>query len=59
MSTLRAGACSVVIMRYTAAVTKSRPLKKVGAEQVLLDVQAIKGCLLDVPEAHTSTTANA
>jgi hypothetical protein len=33
-------------------VIKSRPLKKIGAEQILLDVQAVKACLLDLPEPH-------
>jgi len=50
--------CRMIVVRYTAAVVRSRPLRKVGAEQVLLDVQAIKGCLLEVPEPFTSTTAN-
>lgn len=49
---------SMIMTRYTAAVVRSRPLRKVGAEQVLLDVQAIKACLLDVPEPYTSSTAN-
>jgi hypothetical protein len=48
----------MIVVRYTAAVVRSKPLRKVGAEQVLLDVQAIKGCLLEVPEPFTSTTAN-
>lgn len=58
----------VVITRFTQAVIKGRPLKRVGAEQVraltaqidialmpaqiLLDVQAVKACLLDLPEPH-------
>lgn len=65
---------SVVLARFTAAVIKSRPLKKIGAEQVsyrslhrvsipvilmqplceqiLLDVQTVKACLLDLPDPH-------
>ncbi len=42
----------VVILRFTQSVVKSRPLKKIGAEQILLDVQAVKSCLLDLPEPH-------
>ncbi len=36
--------------RFTGAVVKSRPLKTVGAEQILLDVQAVKSCLLELPD---------
>ncbi|KAG7531596.1 hypothetical protein FFLO_04255 [Filobasidium floriforme] len=51
-------AVGMIMTRYTAAVVRSRPLRKVGAEQVLLDVQAIKACLLEIPEPYTSSTAN-
>jgi len=59
--------------RFTQAVIKSRPLKRVGAEQVcrpikslvklliskiLLDVQAVKACLLDLPEPHPEDGTN-
>ncbi|AAW40845.2 hypothetical protein CNBA3220 [Cryptococcus deneoformans B-3501A] len=51
-------AVGVVITKFTQSVIKSRPLKKIGAEQILLDVQAVKACLLDLPEPHpeNSTT---
>jgi hypothetical protein len=65
----------VVITRFTQAVIKGRPLKRVGAEQVscvdhlekevqadslqiLLDVQAVKACLLDLPEPHPENGSN-
>jgi hypothetical protein len=48
-----------VIARFTQAVIKSRPLKKIGAEQILLDVQAVKACLLDLPEPHPESGYNA
>ena len=64
----------VVMSRFTQAVIKSRPLKRVGAEQVspsrhhplaailmfkiLLDVQAVKACLLDLPEPHPEDGTN-
>ena len=63
----------VVMSRFTQAVIKSRPLKRVGAEQVcrpikslvklliskiLLDVQAVKACLLDLPEPHPEDGSN-
>lgn len=49
-------AVGLVITRFTQAVIKSRPLKKIGAEQILLDVQAVKACLLDLPEPHSENT---
>ncbi|WVQ99621.1 hypothetical protein IAU59_006758 [Kwoniella sp. CBS 9459] len=52
-------AVGVVITRFTQSVIKSRPLKKIGAEQILLDVQAVKACLLDLPEAHPENSTNA
>lgn len=63
-----------MITRFTQAVVRSRPLKKIGAEQVsraaacvwfyadsqiLLDVQAVKACLLDLPEPHPESGSNA
>ncbi|WWD17223.1 hypothetical protein CI109_101661 [Kwoniella shandongensis] len=51
-------AVGVVITRFTQAVIKSRPLKKIGAEQILLDVQAVKACLLDLPEPHPENSTN-
>ena len=65
-----------MITRFTQAVIKGRPLKRVGAEQVsysfldalnyrsliypkiLLDVQAVKACLLDLPEPHPENGSN-
>ncbi|KAK8864473.1 hypothetical protein IAR55_001723 [Kwoniella newhampshirensis] len=52
-------AVGLVITRFTQAVIKSRPLKKIGAEQILLDVQAVKACLLDLPEPHPENSTNA
>jgi hypothetical protein len=51
-------ATGLVMARFTQAVVKSRPLKKIGAEQILLDVQAVKACLLDLPEPHPESGAN-
>ncbi|WVW84018.1 hypothetical protein I302_106045 [Kwoniella bestiolae CBS 10118] len=51
-------AVGVVITRFTQSVIKSRPLKKIGAEQILLDVQAVKACLLDLPEPHPENSTN-
>ncbi|KAI5449919.1 Vacuolar protein sorting-associated protein 53 [Naganishia albida] len=41
-------AVGAIMNRFTAAVVKSRPLRKIGAEQILLDVQAVKACFLDL-----------
>jgi len=49
-------ATGLVMARFTQAVVKSRPLKKIGAEQILLDVQAVKACLIDLPEPHPENT---
>ncbi|WWD03081.1 hypothetical protein V865_001127 [Kwoniella europaea PYCC6329] len=51
-------AVGVIITRFTQSVIKSRPLKKIGAEQILLDVQAVKACLLDLPEPHPENSTN-
>ncbi|KAJ9126768.1 hypothetical protein QFC24_001799 [Naganishia onofrii] len=51
-------AVGVISNRFTAAVVKSRPLKKIGAEQILLDIQAVKACLLDLLEG-SAEKANA
>lgn len=48
----------LVITRFTQSVVKSRPLRKIGAEQILLDVQAVKACLLDLPEPHPENSVN-
>ncbi|ODN82005.1 hypothetical protein L202_02332 [Cryptococcus amylolentus CBS 6039] len=50
-------AVGVIITRFTQAVIKSAPLKKIGAEQILLDVQAVKACLLDLPEPHPENSS--
>ncbi|KAI0339913.1 hypothetical protein BDW22DRAFT_1414917 [Trametopsis cervina] len=42
-------AASLVIAKFTNALVKSRPLKEIGAEQLLLDLQAIKACLMKLP----------
>ncbi|KAJ6500190.1 Vps53-like protein [Mycena vitilis] len=50
-------ASSLVLAKFTNALVKSRPLKEIGAEQLLIDLQAVKACLLKMPgEALTTTT---
>ncbi|OJT15430.1 Vacuolar protein sorting-associated protein 53 -like protein [Trametes pubescens] len=42
-------AANAVLAKFTNALVKSRPLMETGAEQLLIDLQAIKACLLKVP----------
>ncbi|KAJ7693303.1 Vps53-like protein [Mycena rosella] len=50
-------ACSFVLAKFTNSLVKSRPLKEIGAEQLLIDLQAVKACLLKMPgESLTTTT---
>lgn len=51
-------AVGVILKRFTGAVVKSRPLRVVGAEQILLDVQAIKSCLLELPGPYSVDNNN-
>ncbi|KAL5507261.1 VPS53 [Sanghuangporus vaninii] len=49
-------AAALVLARFTNALVRSRPLKVVGAEQLLLDLQEIRSCLLKLPGETTSTS---
>ncbi|KAI0745870.1 Vps53-like protein [Earliella scabrosa] len=49
-------AASTVLARFTNALVKSRPLLEIGAEQLLIDLQAIKACLLKIPGESLSTS---
>ncbi|KIM30498.1 hypothetical protein M408DRAFT_66180 [Serendipita vermifera MAFF 305830] len=40
---------SLLITKFTNALVRSRPLRDTGAEQILLDFQALKSCLLRMP----------
>ncbi|RDX42721.1 hypothetical protein OH76DRAFT_1362271 [Lentinus brumalis] len=42
-------AASTILGKFTNALVKSRPLLEIGAEQLLIDLQAIKACLLKIP----------
>ncbi|KLO18398.1 hypothetical protein SCHPADRAFT_993623 [Schizopora paradoxa] len=39
-------AAALIMIRFTNAVVKSRPLREAGAEQLLLDLQELKLCLM-------------
>ncbi|KAF8345521.1 Vps53-like protein [Amanita rubescens] len=50
-------ACSLILAKFTNALVKSRPLKEIGAEQLLIDLQAIKAFLIKLPgDLQTATT---
>ncbi|KZT71823.1 hypothetical protein DAEQUDRAFT_744138 [Daedalea quercina L-15889] len=49
-------AASVVLAKFTNALVKSRPLKEIGAEQLLIDLQVLKTALLRVPGDDLITT---
>ena len=49
-------ACSLILAKFTNALVKSRPLKETGAEQLLIDLQAIKAFLMKLPgDLQTAT----
>ncbi|RXW18060.1 hypothetical protein EST38_g7790 [Candolleomyces aberdarensis] len=50
-------ACSLILVKFTNSFVRSRPLKEIGAEQLLIDLQSIKGYLTKMPgEALTTNT---
>ncbi|KAJ7091114.1 Vps53-like protein [Mycena epipterygia] len=49
-------ACSLILAKFTNALVKSRPLKEIGAEQLLIDLQTVKACLLKMPGESLITT---
>lgn len=42
-------ACGLVLTRFTNALVKSRPLREIGAEQLLIDLGVLKSCLFKLP----------
>ncbi|KAJ4483824.1 Vps53-like protein [Lentinula aciculospora] len=42
-------ACSLIIAKFTNSLVKSRPLKEIGAEQLLIDLQLVKAYLSKMP----------
>jgi hypothetical protein len=45
--------------RYVAMIHRTKRLGETGAQQVLLDLQALKGCLLELPRACNATSTSA
>ncbi|KAH8119366.1 Vps53-like protein, partial [Phellopilus nigrolimitatus] len=50
-------AAALVLARFTNALVRNRPLREIGAEQLLLDLQEIRTCLLKLPGESPTTTA--
>ncbi|KAI0075132.1 hypothetical protein K474DRAFT_1691959 [Panus rudis PR-1116 ss-1] len=46
----------MVLAKFTTSLVKSRPLKEIGAEQLLIDLQAIKASLLKLPGEELVTS---
>jgi hypothetical protein len=44
--------------RYVSMIHRCKRLGETGAQQVLLDLQALKGCLLDLPRACNATSTS-
>ncbi|KAJ3999292.1 Vps53-like protein [Lentinula boryana] len=42
-------ACSLIVAKFTNSLVKSRPLKEIGAEQLLIDLQLVKAYLSKLP----------
>ncbi|KAI6040208.1 Vps53-like protein [Pisolithus marmoratus] len=49
-------ACSLILTRFTNALIKSRPLREIGAEQLLIDLGVLKSSLLKLPGETLSTS---
>ncbi|KAF8757302.1 Vps53-like, N-terminal [Rhizoctonia solani] len=48
-------ASNALVTRFTNALVKSRPIKGLGGEQLLLDLQSFKSSLLKIPGSGAST----
>jgi len=49
---------SLILAKFTHALVKSRPLKETGAEQLMIDLQALKACLLKLPGGDSAVPAS-
>jgi len=50
-------ACSLIIAKFTNSLVKSRPLKEIGAEQLLIDLQLVKAYLSKMPGEEMMTSS--
>jgi len=49
---------SAFMPRFVSMIHRCKRLGETGAQQVLLDLQALKGCLLDLPRACNATSTS-
>ncbi|KAF9523511.1 Vps53-like protein [Crepidotus variabilis] len=52
-------ASSVILVKFTNSLVRSRPLKEIGAEQLLIDLQVVKAYLVKMPGETLSTASYA
>ncbi|KAF4621282.1 hypothetical protein D9613_000203 [Agrocybe pediades] len=50
-------AASIILVKFTNSLVRSRPLKEIGAEQLLIDLQIIKAFLIKMPGEALSTSS--
>ncbi|KAG7098487.1 hypothetical protein E1B28_000431 [Marasmius oreades] len=50
-------ACSLLVAKFTNSLVRSRPLKEIGAEQLLIDLQTVKAFLSKMPGENLITTS--
>jgi len=50
---------SLVLVKFTNSLVRSRPLKEIGAEQLLIDLQSIKAFLTRMPGEELATNTYA
>ncbi|KDR67572.1 hypothetical protein GALMADRAFT_79772 [Galerina marginata CBS 339.88] len=48
-------ASSIILVKFTNSLVRSRPLKEIGAEQLLIDLQTVKALLVKMPGESLST----
>lgn len=49
--------CRSFVSRFAVNLTRCKPISEIGAEQMLLDTQAVKSLLIDIPNLGLETTA--
>ncbi|KJA27598.1 hypothetical protein HYPSUDRAFT_34704 [Hypholoma sublateritium FD-334 SS-4] len=48
-------ASSIILVKFTNSLVRSRPLKEIGAEQLLIDLQTVKASLIKMPGETLAT----
>ncbi|KAF9479029.1 hypothetical protein BDN70DRAFT_921489 [Pholiota conissans] len=51
-------ASSIILVKFTNSLVRSRPLKEIGAEQLLIDLQTIKAYLVKMPGGEGSASTS-